>query len=89
MYLKTIIHDIGMKLHSTATCSQIYCVQDGLFTVDHALLTKEWTLKDIIQNIQICEQIIDKNRFLISQKSPILVEQPTSTTVPLEQKSLT
>lgn len=80
MYLKTIIHDLGMRLHSTATCTQIQCFQYGLFNVDNALLSKHWDLQALIRNMKVCQDIIDKNQYLLDQDSPILVEQNSSET---------
>ncbi|XP_076232221.1 pseudouridylate synthase TRUB2, mitochondrial [Calliopsis andreniformis] len=79
MYLKTIIHDLGMQLHSTATCTQIQCIQDGLFNITHALLKKHWTLKHIMENMQMCQNILNENPDILYQKSPALVERDNDT----------
>ncbi|EZA49642.1 hypothetical protein DMN91_006414 [Ooceraea biroi] len=75
MYLKTLIHEIGMQLHSVATCTQIQCLQYALFSVDHALLKKYWDLQHILNNIQQCHEILHENRYLLKQDSPILTER--------------
>ncbi|XP_050578608.1 pseudouridylate synthase TRUB2, mitochondrial [Bombus affinis] len=74
LYLKTIIHELGLKLRSNATCTQILCLQDGLFNIQHALLTKHWTLQHIVNNMQICQKIIDQNEDCLHQENPILVK---------------
>ena len=74
MYLKTLIHDLGMQLHSTATCTQILCVQNGLFSVKHALLMKHWGIKGIVGSMEMCGRIIDENPGVLQQESPTLVE---------------
>ncbi|XP_034182310.2 pseudouridylate synthase TRUB2, mitochondrial [Osmia lignaria lignaria] len=76
IYLKTIIHEVGMRLHATATCTQISCVQDGIFSLKNALLPKHWTLKDIVVNIQICHRLIQENEQLLSPESATLIEFP-------------
>ncbi|XP_015596868.1 mitochondrial mRNA pseudouridine synthase Trub2 isoform X1 [Cephus cinctus] len=77
-YLKTLIHELGMKLHTTATCTQIQCFQYGLFNVEHALLKKHWKLEHIIHNIQECQTILDNNEYLLHQKSASLLQQTNS-----------
>ena len=76
IYLKTIIHEVGMRLHATATCIQLSCVQDGIFTLKNALLPKHWTLKDIVANMQICHRLIKENEQLLSPESATLIEFP-------------
>ncbi|XP_043578233.1 mitochondrial mRNA pseudouridine synthase Trub2 isoform X2 [Bombus pyrosoma] len=74
LYLKAIIHELGLKLRSNATCTQILCIQDGLFNIKHALLTKHWTLQHIVNNMQICQKIIDQNEDCLHQENPELVK---------------
>lgn len=88
MYLKTLIHDIGMKLHSTATCTQIHCLQDGLFTLEHALLKKHWTLESILENISLCQKIIVNNQNLLRQESPVLLDCSSEAKLTEHQKLL-
>ncbi|KAK9306256.1 hypothetical protein QLX08_002987 [Tetragonisca angustula] len=74
LYLKAIIHDLGLKLRSNATCTQVLCIQDGLFNIKHALLSKHWTLQNIVTNIQICQNVINQNEHILHQKNPALIE---------------
>lgn len=74
MYLKTLVHDLGMQLHSVATCTQIQCFRYALFDLKLALLTKHWTLKNFCNNIEQCNTIINENKYLLKQDSPILRE---------------
>lgn len=74
LYLKAIIHDLGLKLRSNATCTQVLCIQDGLFNIKHALLSKHWTLQNIITNIQMCQNVINQNKHILHQKNPALIE---------------
>ncbi|KZC07810.1 putative tRNA pseudouridine synthase 2 [Dufourea novaeangliae] len=88
MYLKTIVHDVGMQLRSTATCTQILCIQDGLFTLDHALLTKHWDLVSILSSISVSDKILAENKDLLYQQSPTLVEyDSTSKFIPFKKES--
>lgn len=73
-YLRSIIHELGIKLHSTATCTQVLCVQDGLFTIKDALLPKQWNLNDIIYSMNFCQNIIRENRKAFEENSPALVD---------------
>ncbi|XP_031849480.1 pseudouridylate synthase TRUB2, mitochondrial [Nomia melanderi] len=79
MYLKTIIHDIGMQLQSTATCTNILCIQDGLFTLQDALLKKHWNLTNILNSIRFCRRILINNEHLWNQESPTLIEHKSNT----------
>ncbi|XP_012057366.1 PREDICTED: probable tRNA pseudouridine synthase 2 [Atta cephalotes] len=75
MYLKTLVHDLGMQLHSVATCIQIQCFRYALFDLNFALLKKHWELKNFCNNIVQCNTIINENRYLLKQDSPILIER--------------
>lgn len=75
MYLKTLVHDLGIQLHSVATCTQILCFRYGLFNLDLALLPKHWELQNILDNIEQCHDILNQNRSLLKQKNPILTKQ--------------
>ncbi|XP_003699887.1 pseudouridylate synthase TRUB2, mitochondrial [Megachile rotundata] len=87
MYLKTIIHELGMQLHSTATCTQVLCIQDGLFTINNALLPKHWSLKNIIENMYLCQKLIRENEEVLSQDSPALLDPTTDTQkIPTEER---
>ncbi|XP_033228000.1 mitochondrial mRNA pseudouridine synthase Trub2 [Belonocnema kinseyi] len=73
MYLKSIIHELGMEMKSTATCSQIHCFQYGIFNVEQALLTKSWNLRSILESIESCDELLRKNSFLLEQEHPNLI----------------
>ncbi|XP_012538291.1 mitochondrial mRNA pseudouridine synthase Trub2 [Monomorium pharaonis] len=75
MYLKTLIHDLGMQLHSVATCTQIQCFKYALFDLNLALLKKHWELENICNNIDQCNTVINQNRDLLEQDNPILTER--------------
>nr|CAD7454652.1 unnamed protein product [Timema tahoe] len=59
MYLKTIIHEVGMQLRSVATCTSIQCIRHGHLKLDHALLRKYWHLQQILDNMAKCRDTID------------------------------
>lgn len=64
VFLTNIIHEIGIKLHSAATCSAVRCVRHSLFNLEHALLRKHWRLQYIINNRILCENIINNSSHL-------------------------
>lgn len=74
MYLKTIVHDLGMQLRSVATCTEIQCFRYALFDLNIALLKKHWGLQNILDNTQICDNILKDNRYLLRQDRSILVD---------------
>ncbi|XP_076454536.1 pseudouridylate synthase TRUB2, mitochondrial-like [Babylonia areolata] len=51
-YFQHMVHDIGLQLKSTAVCTGVRRLRYGHFTVDHALLRQQWTLRDILDNLQ-------------------------------------
>ncbi|XP_065171104.1 pseudouridylate synthase TRUB2, mitochondrial [Atheta coriaria] len=71
-YLAALIHEIGIKLHSTAHCTGIKCVRHSHFTLEHALLRKQWDLQNIITNMESCSRIINDNESILRQKSVTL-----------------
>ncbi|XP_070614916.1 pseudouridylate synthase TRUB2, mitochondrial isoform X1 [Erythrolamprus reginae] len=46
-YLRKIIHEIGLELKTTAVCSQVRRVRDGVFVLEDALLRTQWDLLNI------------------------------------------
>lgn len=75
MYLKTLVHEIGMQLHSVATCTQIQCFRYALFNMNSALLRKHWGLQNILDSIEQCHNILHENRDLLYQNNPILMNR--------------
>lgn len=73
-YIVELVDQIGGELKSAATCTKMQLFQYGLFDVNLALLSKHWRLEHILNNIESCRQILDKNKFLLDQKSPHLVQ---------------
>jgi tRNA U55 pseudouridine synthase TruB len=57
-YLKGLINDFGLRLHSTATCTKLRCIKYGPFTVDHALLKKHWGVESLINNSLLTKKIL-------------------------------
>ncbi|XP_072753170.1 pseudouridylate synthase TRUB2, mitochondrial isoform X2 [Anoplolepis gracilipes] len=74
-YLKTLVHDLGIQLHSVATCTQILCFRYALFNLDLALLNKHWKLQNVLNNMEQCHNILDRNKYLLKQKNPILTKK--------------
>ncbi|XP_046740601.1 mitochondrial mRNA pseudouridine synthase Trub2 [Diprion similis] len=75
MYLKTLVHELGIQLHSAATCTQIQCFRYGLFTTELALLKKHWDIQSVLDNMEKSQAILDNNKYLVKQDSPTLLEQ--------------
>lgn len=72
MYLKSLIHDIGMKMNSSAYCVSLQCIRHSYFTLDHALLHRQWNLQNILTNMEQCAKIISRHEHIVSQKSVAL-----------------
>ncbi|KAG5869616.1 hypothetical protein JTB14_031794 [Gonioctena quinquepunctata] len=72
IYLTSLIHEIGTKLHSTAHCTSVKCIRHSCFTLDHALLPKHWNLENVVNNMEMCNGLISENEHLVSQDSVAL-----------------
>ncbi|XP_066993412.1 pseudouridylate synthase TRUB2, mitochondrial [Anabrus simplex] len=72
-YLKTLIHEIGLQLHSVATCTAVRCIKYSHFSLEYALLRKHWHLQHILNNLILCQEIIDKYKYLTNQTSAKLI----------------
>lgn len=64
MYLKTLIHEVGMQMRSTAHCISVQCIRHSYFDIDDALLSKHWTLQNILENMKMCAKRISEHRNL-------------------------
>ncbi|CAG9853533.1 unnamed protein product [Phyllotreta striolata] len=71
-YLTTLIHDIGIRLHSTAHTTAIKCIRHSCFTLEHALLPKHWNLQNITKNMDMCSKLLRDNESVINQTSAVL-----------------
>ncbi|KAJ8680739.1 hypothetical protein QAD02_016526 [Eretmocerus hayati] len=74
-YLKSLASEIGYKLKSTAHCTFLQCTQYGLFNVKDALLSKHWDLQSILDNIQICREILREHPYMLEQEHANLVQE--------------
>ncbi|XP_072015067.1 pseudouridylate synthase TRUB2, mitochondrial-like [Amphiura filiformis] len=63
-YLRFMIHDIGLELKSSAVATQIRCIRDGPFTLEHALLRKHWKLPYIIEGIAKCRNLVKHSQLV-------------------------
>lgn len=73
MYLKALIHEIGMQMHSTAHCTAIQCIRHSHFTLQHALLQKHWTLQHVMDNLATCNAILAEHEHLVRNQSAVLI----------------
>lgn len=53
-YLLSLIHEIGLKLRCSATCTAIRCIRYSSFTIQQALLMKHWNLQYVLENMREC-----------------------------------
>ncbi|XP_060526432.1 pseudouridylate synthase TRUB2, mitochondrial isoform X2 [Cylas formicarius] len=72
-YLTGLVHEIGLKMHSTAHCTGIQCIRHSRFTLEDALLMKHWTLQAVIDNIQRNNKILKEFGGVLKQQSASLV----------------
>ncbi|XP_050424537.1 pseudouridylate synthase TRUB2, mitochondrial [Adelges cooleyi] len=71
-YLLSLVHEIGLKLRCSATCTAIRCIRYSAFNIEQALLKKHWTLEYVLNNLVKCNLEYNKLRnlpaFLTDQK---------------------
>ncbi|CAH1403043.1 unnamed protein product [Nezara viridula] len=72
-YLKALVHSIGTRLQSYATCTGLQCIRHSYFSLEHALLKKHWNLEEVIRNIQNNKKLMEKN---VSLESGLLQSLP-------------
>ncbi|KRZ24687.1 putative tRNA pseudouridine synthase 2 [Trichinella pseudospiralis] len=79
--LKTLVHEVGLSAKTTAACVSIRRVRYGHFSLQHALLVKQFSLKNIINNLITCQRIWDWSQQNCQNTSTIkrrpLPEMPT------------
>ncbi|XP_011302400.1 probable tRNA pseudouridine synthase 2 [Fopius arisanus] len=73
-FIKNLVHNMGIYLRSTSTCTQIQCFQYGVFGINNGLLKKDWDLENITKNMHECRRILGKHKYLFKQEDPILRE---------------
>lgn len=78
-YLQSLIHDLGMKLKSTAHCSFLQCTQYGLFNIKDSILIKNWNLENILHNMTMNHEIFEKNKSTFLHSSPLLINPKEAT----------
>jgi tRNA U55 pseudouridine synthase TruB len=78
MYLRTLIHDMGIQLHSVATCTALQCIRYDCFTLEHALLRKHWTLQFLMDNMAESRRLLRKSEAHKRRKSATLFESDIS-----------
>ncbi|XP_034294611.1 pseudouridylate synthase TRUB2, mitochondrial isoform X1 [Pantherophis guttatus] len=58
-YLRKIVHEIGLELKTTAVCSQVRRIRDGVFVLEDALLRTQWDLPNIQRAILQAKQKVE------------------------------
>ncbi|XP_050525373.1 pseudouridylate synthase TRUB2, mitochondrial [Daktulosphaira vitifoliae] len=59
-YLLSLVHEIGLKLRCSATCTAIRCIRYSAFNIEQALLNKHWNLEYILKNMKECNAMYKK-----------------------------
>lgn len=75
-YLLSLVHEIGLKLRCSATCTALRCIRYSSFNINQALLMKHWNLQYVLNNIKECNSSYSKMDHL----SSFLTEQSRSET---------
>lgn len=66
-FLIRLIYDVGQKLRSAAICTSVQCIRLAQFSLEHALLRKHWRLEHVVENMEVCQRLIDSMHPLRAQ----------------------
>lgn len=58
-FLMELVHNLGVKLRSAAVCEGVRRIRYGYFTFDKALTHPEWSLVNILDNINTWKPYIN------------------------------
>ncbi|XP_057324761.1 pseudouridylate synthase TRUB2, mitochondrial [Microplitis mediator] len=64
MFLKGLVHNLGLLVRSNATCTQIQCYKYGIFTAGLGLLKRDWSIENIMINLTKIRRLLSKNKYL-------------------------
>lgn len=71
-YLGILINEIGIELKSLAHCTQVRCIRESYFTLDDALVKRNWNIETIMANLKRCKLILQKHPEILAQENAIL-----------------
>jgi len=75
--LMYIIHRIGLQLKTNAVCSGIRRLRYGYFTTNRALVSQQWRLDDIVENIALNRDLLqDEKLFVPGAMQQVKLEAP-------------
>ncbi|CAL8143679.1 unnamed protein product [Orchesella dallaii] len=57
-YIQKLVHELGLKLHSVATCTKLQITNVGPFGINDALLFKHWNVENVINNLNNSKQVL-------------------------------
>ncbi|KHJ79120.1 hypothetical protein OESDEN_21241, partial [Oesophagostomum dentatum] len=78
VFLRCFIHELGVTLGTTASCTRLQRRSFGPFHAAHALLEKQITLQNIIRNIELCRRIMEnlpKDEGVVNENSTTYEEE--------------
>ncbi|GFS24219.1 tRNA pseudouridine synthase B [Elysia marginata] len=68
-YFGQLIHDLAVKLKSTAVCTGIRRLRYGHFDTERALLRQQWHLDDIVDNIRGNMDLLEPDKLFVGTGS--------------------
>ncbi|KAK3763718.1 hypothetical protein RRG08_021390 [Elysia crispata] len=68
-YLRQLIHDLAIKLKSTAVCTGIRRLRYGHFDTERALLRQHWHLDHIVDNIRSNMDLLEPDKLFVGSGS--------------------
>lgn len=68
-YLRQLIHDLAIKLKSTAVCTGIRRLRYGHFDTERALLRQHWHLDQIVDNIRANMDLLEPDKLFVGMGS--------------------
>ncbi|CAG5127689.1 unnamed protein product [Candidula unifasciata] len=68
-YLRCLVHELALKLKTTAVCSGIRRLRYGFFDTQRALISRQWHLDHIVDNIDSNMDLLTPDRMFVGTQA--------------------
>lgn len=82
-----LIHNMALKLRTTAVCSQLRRIRHGHFELPHTLISKHWEPPHILENIALCKPLLYNKALQHKHEMSPVKHISTSESPPLLEES--
>lgn len=61
-YLLNLVHEVGYRIKNLAITTAVHCIRHSYFSLENAILKKHWSLQNILDNLNHCNDILKLNK---------------------------